>query len=1107
MAPAAKPKNSMLLPTLAADRRQRRLALTVVLLAGASFAVLAPFAGVQLPAVWAFIPIYEAVLVINDLVTAALLYGQFAMLRSKAVLILAAAYLFTALITIAHALSFPGLFAPGGLLGAGAQSTAWLYMAWHGGFPLFVIAYAWLKNAPVPQAPKRLRLAPTIVASIAAVTALTVALTGLATAGQELLPAIMRGNQYTPAMLSVVSAVWLLSLLALLVLWRRKPHSVLDLWLMVVMCAWLFDIALSAVLNQGRFDLGFYAGRIFGLLAATFVLIELLHKNSMLYARLAGLHEREYRKNVALERLHGQLAGRDREHVAALEALHNKEEEIRAIVDNLTDGVITIDRQGIVRSTNPALARILGYAADEVVGRNVSLLMPEPTRGEHDGYLERYLQGGEAHVIGIGREVVGCHKDGRPVPLELSVNEYTIRGEHYFIGTLRDISERKRFIAELTRARADAEQANRAKSAFLATMSHEIRTPMNGVIGMVELLTHSRLSEHQADLLQTINESAATLLGLIDDILDFSKIEAGRLDIERVPVSVANLVEGLANSLITVALRRGVDLLLFIAPDIPERVLADDVRLRQVLYNLVGNAIKFSAGRPGRRGRVALRAEIAVAAPLSLRFSITDNGIGMAPEAIEQLFTPFTQAEVSTTRRFGGTGLGLAICQRLVTLMQGEIVVNSTPGHGSTFTVTLPFGLAEPQPLRSLLRLDAIHCVLVAGHDLAAADLAAYLAAAGAQVQVAADLDEAARRAIGLASPVIVCDAGHDASPLAALRTAFAAQPGARYLILTRGQGRRAHIEAPDAVSLDGDGLRRQALLRAVAIAAGQASPEIIQDPGDDFADDDAVAPSIAEARASGRLILVAEDDEINQKVILRQLALLGHAAEIAGTGSEALRLWRDGDYALLLTDLHMPEMDGYTLAATIRREEAGGQRMPILALTANALRGEASRARAVGMDEYLTKPVQLSQLGSALEKWLPGTPTKTQPAAALATAVAPAGGDPALVDVSVLTRLLGDDQGTLRRLLAIYLSSLRSADEELRAAFAANDVRAIGNIAHRLKSASRSVGALALGDLCAEMENACRAGDPVAIAEGSSGLLAALGAVDGCIAELIAAT
>ncbi|HEX6735258.1 MAG TPA: response regulator, partial [Azonexus sp.] len=418
-----------------------------------------------------------------------------------------------------------------------------------------------------------------------------------------------------------------------------------------------------------------------------------------------------------------------------------------------------------------------------------------------------------------------------------------------------------------------------------------------------------------------------------------------------------------------------------------------------------------------------------------------------------------------------------------------------------TFTVTLPFALAERPPPRSLLRLDGVHCLVIESGDLAAADLRVYLEHAGAQVGIAGDITEAARQAAAWSLAVIVYDTGYAEPPLDELRSAFAAHPAAHFLILTRGRGRRARVEGPDVVCLDGDGLRRQALLRAVAIAAGQASPEVIPDPGDDLPDDDTVvAPGIAEARAAGRLILVAEDDEINQKVILRQLGLLGYAAELAGTGSEALRLWRQGNYAMLLTDLHMPEMDGYALAAAIRQEESGGRRMPILALTANALRGEANRARAAGMDEYLTKPIQLSQLGEALEKWLP----KAAASAPAVPAPPPAASPRQVVDLAVLAGLLGHNRANLHRLLGIYQTSLRTARAEFEAARAADDIRAIAAVAHRLKSSSRSIGALALGDICAELENACRAGDAVAITEGTGKLAAALDEVDASVVDLL---
>jgi len=303
-----------LLTTWPASRSQRRTALIVILVSLAFFAIVAPFAKRPLSPVQAFIPAYEAALVLGDLITAVLLFGQFGIARSKAVLTLAAGYLFTALITIAHGLSFPGLFTPTGLLGAGTQSTAWIYMLWHGGFPIFVIAYALLRGTANESMPASRAGGPSIAAAAALTTLVVIAFVLLATAGHEALPPIMQGNRYTPQMIGVVSTVWMTSLIALALLWRRRPHAVLDLWLMIVMASWLFDIALSAVLNAGRFDLGFYTGRIYGLLAAMFVLGVLLLESGSLYARLtiAHSHERERAADLQwmterLESLNAQL--------------------------------------------------------------------------------------------------------------------------------------------------------------------------------------------------------------------------------------------------------------------------------------------------------------------------------------------------------------------------------------------------------------------------------------------------------------------------------------------------------------------------------------------------------------------------------------------------------------------------------------------------------------------------------------------------------------------------------------------------------------------------------------------------------------------------------
>ncbi|MGZ5235210.1 MAG: MHYT domain-containing protein [Caldimonas sp.] len=548
-----------------------------------------------------------------------------------------------------------------------------------------------------------------------------------------------------------------------------------------------------------------------------------------------------------------------------------------------------------------------------------------------------------------------------------------------------ELSETNR---RLELAKIGAEEANRAKSSFLATMSHEIRTPMNGVIGMIEVLSQSNLGEDQIDAVQTIRACGFSLLALIDDILDFSKIEAGQLELERTPVALAELVEEVCTLLGSDASANGVDLSLTVAPDLPKRVWSDATRLRQTLNNIVGNAVKFSTGRDGVRGRVVVRVERTAGPPQSIALSVIDNGIGIAATTLEHLFKPFKQAEASTTRRFGGTGLGLVISKRLVTLMGGEIQVRSEPSVGSTFTVTLPLETVD---------------------------------------------DDAAR--------------GHP--------------------ILAGPDPRRASI-----------------------------TPSIER----------RVAPTVAQARADSRLILVAEDDAVNQKVILKQLALLGHAAEVASNGVEALRVWQNGCHALLLCDLHMPELDGYGLARAIR--EAEGRRveparLPILALTANALRDEAKRVHAAGMDEYLTKPIQLAALGAALERWLGPVASYALPAMPRPEAAArPAG---AAVDVSVLKSLVGDDMDTVREFLAEFLHSARSQAAEIIASCEAHDTGSVGAVAHKLKASSRSVGALALGDLCAELEDASRAGRQAEIVERRERFESAMNAVDRCIVETLA--
>lgn len=787
------------------------------------------------------------------------------------------------------------------------------------------------------------------------------------------------------------------------------------------------------------------------------------------------LHARQAAEEE-IRRLNLDLEAKVEERTRALEALHLKEEQLSAIVGNLPYGLVTIDARGIVHSANPAIEQVLGYRPAELIGNNVSLLMPEPHRSLHVSYIQRYLETGETRIIDNGREVQGQHKDGRLIPLELAVTEYRVHGERYFIGSIWDISERQQFIEELTRARLDAEQASRAKSSFLAVMSHEIRTPMNGVIGLVDVLAHSRLSDYQAELIGTIRESATTLLGIIDDILDFSKIDAGRMSLEHNPVCLADIVEGLCSSLQPDAASKGVAISLFVSPKIPQQLLSDSVRLRQALGNLIGNAIKFSANQTRRKGLVSIRVTPIESNPLRVAFEIIDNGIGMSQSTLNQLFTPFTQAEASTTRRFGGTGLGLAITHRLVGLMQGEITVSSRPGAGSRFTITLPFETSTEQPAAGEPELAGVRCIVLKSAELNDTDLLAYLEHAGAEVIPAEDIQTAVQLSAPLSKPVVAIQDAEQQRPSVAPE--LAAIKGLRHLQLTRGRRQRARLEALDVVSLDYPFVRRQSLFHAVALAAGRASPKHFHESPLPEVTEFSPPPTIDEARAQDRLILVAEDDALNQRVILQQLALLGYAAEVAANGTDALRLWRKGSYALVLTDLQMPDMDGYTLARTIRQEEKNHPRIPILALTANALREEEEQTKSAGMDAYLTKPLQLRQLREVLENWLP----KPDNSHAIPPVATPSNRNGFSVDVGILRDMVGDDDDTVLGLLSDYLESLNHLTQELHTVYGKHDIRQVCAITHKLKSSSRVVGALALGDLCAEIERAAKAEDISAI-------------------------
>ncbi len=854
---------------------------------------------------------------------------------------------------------------------------------------------------------------------------------------------------------------------------------------------------------------------------------QLAHTFNNMVERLDASNQQRNEAEENLLQLNQELEGRVATRTADLQranvALAIKEEETRSVVEHMVDCVVTTDEKGTILSANPVMEKLFGYSRDEMIGQNIAIIVPEPDRSKHVGYMENYCRTGHgqeyvghpylsgSHGIGLGREVEGVLKNGERIELYLAVSEYFVGGKRHFTGVIRDIREHVRIMKDLKQARTEAEQANKAKSAFLAAMSHEIRTPMNGVIGMVDVLRQTSLSGYQMEMANLIRDSAYALLAIIEDILDFSKIEAGKLEIEKIPMRLASVVENACGMLAHLALSKKVELTLFIDPAIPENVLGDPLRLRQVLINIVNNAIKFSS-RPEKNGKVSVRVLLAESKPdqVVITFLVADNGIGMNKETQEKLFKSFSQGDASTTRRFGGTGLGLAISHHLAELMDAEIAVQSEPQQGSTFIIQMPF---KPLPATSITdsRIDdlsGLNCLILGDNDGLSSDLAVYLKSAGATAEQVSDLDSV-RRLIHNLTPglwLIVIDAGQHTPSIEELRKIFATRsnvPGStvtaesaaihsdiepHFIIIKRGRRRQARIEDVDIVTLDGDVMYRQSLLRAMALAAGRIELSEEKISSTDALKSGAAHVSREEALQQGKLILVAEDNDINQKVIKQQLNLLGYAADIANDGSEALKRLQNENYALLLTDLHMPEMDGFELTKNIRAQEAGQTHIPIVALTANALKGEREHCLNTGMDDYLSKPAQLEDLRSVLEKYLSGrkpivdTKSATQPPTPVREAKSVT--VPVPVDVHVLEKLVGNDPEMIKEMLQDYRISAEKTTTELRAAYQAKQLATVGSIAHKLKSSSRSVGALTLGELCAKMEQAGKNNDAKALAE-----------------------
>ncbi|HYE04922.1 MAG TPA: PAS domain S-box protein [Planctomycetota bacterium] len=681
------------------------------------------------------------------------------------------------------------------------------------------------------------------------------------------------------------------------------------------------------------------------------------------------------------------------------ETLQQSERHFRSLIENALDVIAILDADGTVRYASPSVKRVLGYRPAELIGERVlSVVHYEDLRAVRAALFRTVRRRIETEA----REFRVRRADGTWVWLEAVgqnlLDDESVRG---VVVNARDISERKRVEAELQQAKEAAEAASQAKSAFLANMSHEIRTPMNGIVGLTGLLLESRLSPEQRDYADTVRSCTESLMTIINDILDFSKIEAGKLDLECITFDLRVAIEETVTLLAAEAHKRSLELAYWIHPDVPLSVAGDPGRLRQVLINLVGNAVKFT-----NAGEVVVRVEPAGERDgrALVKFSVADTGIGIAPEAQARLFQSFSQADNSTTRRYGGTGLGLAISKRLAELMGGEIGLKSAPGKGSTFWFTVRFDRRAtashrqadvPDELTSwrtlvvddnatarevmleLLKRWKIPCDAVEDARAALARIEA--ARADGKPYRIVFIDQRMPRVDGPALAKAIRDEPANADvqlvlmttatervrgdPRAAGMSGYVAKPVRRTQLhsclvrvhrhVTGGSGKMPSLTLAQA----------QALIQAEA----DAEAEALED-GDEPHEPSAPARELPPAR-----ILLAEDNLANQQLASAQLERFGEAVDIAGNGAEAVDASGRKTYGLILMDCQMPEMDGYQAATAIRKREqaAGAARVPIIAMTAHALPGEREKCLAAGMDDYVVKPVRIDALEAAIKKWL----------------------------------------------------------------------------------------------------------------------------------------